>query len=96
MFLSLVREASVNKNLGVTTASEALAIAPVWAPDHEANVCALCHLEFSMFNRRHHCRNCGLLCCGNCSSQCRLLNHIDAVKPVRVCDPCATLIKENK
>lgn len=48
-------------------------------------VCA--KVQFTVLNRRHHCRNCGLVICGNCSKQKFLIPSISS-KPVRVCDKC--------
>ena len=41
--------------------------AVVWVPDEQANDCFLCHKNFSLFIRRHHCRACGQVVCGDCS-----------------------------
>lgn len=43
---------------------------PVWVPDEERKTCMLCSRKFNRFNigiRRHHCRHCGRICCGQCS-----------------------------
>lgn len=43
---------------------------PVWVPDEEKEHCMLCSRKFNRFNigiRRHHCRHCGRICCGQCS-----------------------------
>lgn len=43
---------------------------PVWVPDQERKTCMLCSRKFNRFNlgiRRHHCRHCGRICCGQCS-----------------------------
>ncbi|KAK4504247.1 hypothetical protein PRZ48_005163 [Zasmidium cellare] len=40
---------------------------PKWQPDHEASECPVCHNEFSIFYRRHHCRKCGRVVCATCS-----------------------------
>ena len=77
-----------NKNLGVMTTTEQLVIAPVWAPDAHATCCTVCHAEFSLWKRKHHCRNCGILCCHDCSSSTRILPHIDPKNAVRVCATC--------
>ena len=48
---------------------------PVWTSDPgyhgpDSNVtCNGCRSEFSMFKRRHHCRNCGGLVCSSCSAE---------------------------
>ena len=48
-------------------------------PDAEGTGCSICHCEFSLVRRRHHCRKCGALVCGECS---------DHFLPDRVCDTC--------
>lgn len=40
-----------------------------------------------MLNRRHHCRNCGSVVCGNCSKN-KFLIPSQSKTPVRVCDTC--------
>lgn len=43
---------------------------PVWVPNDERKNCMLCSRKFNRFSigiRRHHCRHCGRLCCGQCS-----------------------------
>ncbi|KAI1873147.1 uncharacterized protein JN550_003400 [Neoarthrinium moseri] len=40
---------------------------PRWQPDSEVTSCPICHYEFGLFNRRHHCRKCGRVVCANCS-----------------------------
>lgn len=62
--------------------------APVWIPDKESNCCTRCNAEFTILYRRHHCRKCGELVCGKCSSYKMVVKNIDPVKPVRVCDGC--------
>ena len=64
------------------------AIAPLWTPDKQSANCTRCSVEFTLINRRHHCRKCGVLVCGKCSSFKMLVPNIDAKKPVRVCDAC--------
>ena len=40
-----------------------------WTPDKSSNVCLSCSSKFTTTNRRHHCRTCGELVCGSCSSK---------------------------
>ncbi|XP_075239125.1 pleckstrin homology domain-containing family F member 2-like [Convolutriloba macropyga] len=41
--------------------------APVWTPDQNCSVCPVCNkTKFTTINRRHHCRKCGTLMCGDC------------------------------
>jgi RasGEF domain/FYVE zinc finger/RasGEF N-terminal motif len=47
-----------------------------WVPDHVASSCLKCWKLFTLTNRRHHCRNCGILVCGECSSKKLALDSI--------------------
>ncbi|KAJ3673178.1 hypothetical protein LUZ60_006552 [Juncus effusus] len=38
-----------------------------WMPDNSCRVCYECDTEFTLFNRRHHCRQCGRIFCGSCT-----------------------------
>jgi hypothetical protein len=63
--------------------------AAVWVPDCEASVCMVCEKsQFSLVNRRHHCRKCGAVVCSGCSSQKVLLPHMSSAKALRVCTEC--------
>lgn len=68
--------------------------AAVWVPDAEASRCMLCgHTQFSLINRRHHCRSCGAVVCSSCSSHTfRILSQ--SKSPVRVCDNCFKRLTE--
>lgn len=50
-----------------------------------------CHpfypIGFSQFNRRHHCRRCGRLVCGSCSTK-KMVVEGCRENPTRVCDQC--------
>jgi len=62
--------------------------AAVWVPDSEANTCMSCKkTQFTLVNRRHHCRKCGKVVCNGCSMQ-RFLLPAQSSKPLRVCDQC--------
>lgn len=61
---------------------------PVWIPDSDALSCMLCRRsEFSIINRRHHCRKCGIVCCNACTSKRWMLPQ-QSSKPLRVCLSC--------
>lgn len=61
---------------------------PVWVPDSSAAKCMHCHRsQFSMLNRRHHCRKCGKVVCNDCSSKRWMLPQ-QSSKPLRVCLTC--------
>ena len=40
---------------------------PRWIPDEDKNECMICGVNFTFFNRRHHCRSCGWVVCDSCS-----------------------------
>lgn len=70
--------------------------AAVWVPDNEANVCMHCKkTQFTMLVRRHHCRNCGGVVCGPCSSKKFLLPQ-QSSKAVRVCLDCFDSLSQSK
>ncbi|KAF2716057.1 hypothetical protein K431DRAFT_236234 [Polychaeton citri CBS 116435] len=63
-----------------------------WKPDLSRLDCAVCHVSFTWYFRRHHCRKCGEVVCGN---------HLTRTVPLdqnarfhsqgmvsRACDPC--------
>lgn len=61
---------------------------PRWIPDDEAPRCMACGQGFTTFRRRHHCRNCGGVFCGVCSSTSAPLPKYGLIKAVRVCKEC--------
>eukprot|EP00049_Salpingoeca_infusionum_P027858 m.34710 g.34710 ORF g.34710 m.34710 type:complete len:306 (+) comp9800_c0_seq1:156-1073(+) len=62
--------------------------APNWVADEGASVCMHCNAtKFTFLNRKHHCRKCGIVVCGPCSTH-QLLLPKQAPKPLRVCDQC--------
>ncbi|CEG38926.1 steroidogenic acute regulatory protein [Plasmopara halstedii] len=63
-----------------------------WIEDAAARTCAKCERNFSLVNRRHHCRVCGEIFCHSCSRTRMVLatNPGEIPRRQRVCDPCAT------
>lgn len=52
-----------------------------WQPDDSVSKCPICYLSFTIFFRKHHCRNCGRVVCGNCAPE-------NGLRHERVCKDC--------
>lgn len=60
-----------------------------WVPDEEVNECPMCGRRFNNISlRKHHCRACGKVVCGNCSNNLMVLPGGRTRE--RVCDDCHT------
>lgn len=89
-----IEKLSNNKRRGFDQIKN-LDIAPKWIPDKEADVCMRCNdVKFTMVNRRHHCRNCGYVICGDCSKH-RFLLQCQSDEPLRVCNVCFSALSSN-
>ena len=69
-------------------------VAPVWTQDGHSSQCTFCNTSFTMMRRRHHCRSCGSVVCGDCSTRRLRLTHVNEKKAVRVCDKCYANLKD--
>lgn len=61
------------------------AIAPEWV---DGDKCHRCRVAFYTFNRKHHCRACGQVFCGQCSGKFSTIPKYGIEKEVRVCNTC--------
>ncbi|TMW55493.1 hypothetical protein Poli38472_010375 [Pythium oligandrum] len=62
---------------------------PVWERDVDAPCCKRCKKKFKTFYRnRHHCRCCGYVFCGRCTSNRMNLPEFGYYDVVRVCVTC--------
>ena len=59
-----------------------------WIGDDEAVACMICDKKFTMINRRHHCRGCGLLVCASCAPK-RQIAEGEGTLRERRCSACA-------
>ena len=71
--------------------------APTWVPDASVTGCSSSHCgtQFDTFERRHHCRYCGLVFCGKCTEATSLMPPqweggcgFSTRDPQRVCGQC--------
>ena len=59
-----------------------------WILNEDILICMICSNEFTLLNRRHHCRVCGDIICVECSKNTIYINEIYNYGPVKVCDCC--------
>ncbi|XP_023240319.1 hepatocyte growth factor-regulated tyrosine kinase substrate-like isoform X1 [Centruroides sculpturatus] len=59
--------------------------APKWA---DGDCCHRCRVQFSMVQRKHHCRNCGQIFCNKCSSRTAPIPRYGIEREVRICELC--------
>jgi hypothetical protein len=65
-----------------------------WVKDADVDQCPCCKMvQFSMFDRRHHCRRCGRVVCSVCSPHRRLVDGYGDV-PVRTCVDCHSTLQD--
>lgn len=65
-----------------------------WQDDRSAPCCQSCFALFStLHRRRHHCRVCGELVCGECSLDVVALPDKGFASPKRACAACVTLLE---
>lgn len=65
-----------------------------WMPDQSCRVCYECDSQFTLFNRRHHCRLCGRIFCGQCTANSVPAPSVESSssweerEKIRVCNYC--------
>jgi hypothetical protein len=59
-----------------------------WVFDDDVDSCMICGDYFTLFRRRHHCRVCGNLICGSCSTGTVRIKEIQSDEKMRACDNC--------
>ncbi|ELU06337.1 hypothetical protein CAPTEDRAFT_224846 [Capitella teleta] len=68
--------------------------APVWVHNSQVSMCMLCARAFTAFRKKHHCRACGRVLCGQCSLHTARL-EFDDMREHRVCDECYLALTDN-
>jgi len=66
---------------------------PKWIPDQKVSDCMKCQIPFSITKRKHHCRACGLIFCGDCSAKSLPIPLYGYTAAVRICDACYLKMK---
>ncbi|KAK7201254.1 zinc finger protein [Novymonas esmeraldas] len=66
-----------------------------WQEDEDAAACNGCGRVFSTTVRRHHCRNCGYVFCGDCSRHRSTIPMRGITDPERVCDACYLALRNS-
>lgn len=65
-----------------------------WMPDESCRWCYECEVQFTLINRRHHCRHCGRVFCAKCTSNWVPAQSSDPstsredLERVRICNFC--------
>ncbi len=85
VLLKKVAESTLNMEHDLKSRVGAL---PTWQIDTEHDECSLCQNAFTFFNRRHHCRNCGVLVDSACSNNFVTLARLGYLGKQRVCNKC--------
>ncbi|KAI8882898.1 FYVE-domain-containing protein [Backusella circina FSU 941] len=76
-----------------------------WADDKNVTQCPFCEKSFTMFNRKHHCRLCGKVVCGNTQCSKLIPLYIDMssdtfddvpVGETRACKECQSIVFRRK
>lgn len=69
----------------------------MWTPDSAATACRECQMSFTRLRRRHHCRACGQIFCGQCCHMKVALPAMGYNAPQRCCTKCAKrLLSESR
>lgn len=66
---------------------------PAWAPDDNFRACVGCNKMFGLFNRKHHCRRCGGVYCGDCATEKVIPMRLRFIDPVRMCGKCQKIAR---
>ena len=65
-----------------------------WLPSENVLKCMICEGAFGWINRKHHCRNCGIVICGHCSSNTQYVAAYQSMQ--RVCKKCFRVILSDR
>ena len=80
---AVLKKSPQQKGSGVTYDAEEFAARTQskWVDSNTVKACSKCNKVFSMTLRKHHCRDCGNVFCGNCSKYQLVINgHLKRVR----------------
>ena len=69
-------------------------VAVPWVPAERVTMCMLCNTVFSFVIRKHHCRSCGKVFCGRCTSNKAPIKYKNN-EAAKVCDTCVGILRES-
>ena len=78
-----------------TKPTKRITYAPIWVQDKDAPLCMNCNTQFTVINRRHHCRVCGKVLCKKCLPYKIKIPIISPDKPEKVCQKCYDKLQED-
>lgn len=67
-----------------------------WEDDNDAVQCKSCSRKFSLLVRKHHCRNCGLIFCDDCTKNRSTIKTKNYHTAVRVCGRCSFSLSKGR
>ena len=59
-----------------------------WITDDDAKICSFCSKNFTLLQRRHHCRICGMIFCIDCINKIIEIKGLDNNNLIKVCEKC--------
>eukprot|EP00735_Rhodelphis_limneticus_P013200 TRINITY_DN6763_c0_g1::TRINITY_DN6763_c0_g1_i1::g.3039::m.3039 TRINITY_DN6763_c0_g1::TRINITY_DN6763_c0_g1_i1::g.3039 ORF type:complete len:361 (-),score=71.21,sp/Q8BIJ7/RUFY1_MOUSE/41.18/1e-12,FYVE/PF01363.16/3.2e-16,Mcp5_PH/PF12814.2/4.9e-09,PH/PF00169.24/1.2e-05,PH_2/PF08458.5/0.0034,zf-AN1/PF01428.11/0.22,IBR/PF01485.16/0.095,IBR/PF01485.16/3.8e+03 TRINITY_DN6763_c0_g1_i1:38-1060(-) len=70
----------------------------VWIPDDQVQFCQndMCKKVFTVVIRKHHCRECGNIFCGECARTTSEAFPPRHPRPIRLCPPCNEALTRRK
>ena len=67
-----------------------------WVTNESTPMCMECLKNFSLLTRRHHCRACGMIVCGECCKGSCLIKDFPELGYQRVCHKCNPNVSEKR
>lgn len=84
--VEFTHKTGIDVSLSISYPMKTLVERSDWIEDNEAQVCMICQKEFTLFNRRHHCRRCGRVLCDKCAPKSYYAEQNGQDRLCLVCD----------